>query len=114
MVLEKIFKINFWKIDIAKFHELYDYDLKFNASFRGKDKLSHNEMKMFQIKYLKYYRKAQVTKRTIWARYYMYKLVKFSHKTGIQLYENMNLPKGLIIGHPGTIIIMVVQLLKVI
>lgn len=50
MVLEKIFKINFWKIDIAKFHELYDYDLKFNASFRGKDKLSHNEMKMFQIK----------------------------------------------------------------
>ena len=105
MVFKKMLKVNFWKIDIDKFQELYDYDLRFNASFRGKDKLSHNEMKMFQIKYLKYYRKAQAAQGTVWSRYYMHKLVKFSHKTGIQLYENMNLPKGLIIGHPGTVII---------
>lgn len=105
MNLKKILRLNFWKFNVAKFHELYDYDMKFNASFRGKDKLSHKELKMLQIKYLKYYRKAQVSKGTIWARYYMYLLVKFSHKTGIQLYENMNIPKGLIIGHPGTIII---------
>lgn len=51
MVLKKMLKVNFWKIDIDKFQKLYDYDLRFNASFRGKDKLSHNEMKMFQIKY---------------------------------------------------------------
>lgn len=55
MVFKKMLKVNFWKIDIDKFQELYDYDLRFNASFRGKEKLSHKEMKMFQIKYLKYY-----------------------------------------------------------
>lgn len=43
MVFKKMLKVNFWKIDIDKFQELYDYDLRFNASFRGKDKLSHNE-----------------------------------------------------------------------
>lgn len=84
---------------------MYDYDLKFNASFRGKDKLSKNELSMLQIRYLKYYRKAQVAKNTIWKYYYMHRLIEYSHYTGIQLYENMNLPKGLIIGHPGTIII---------
>ena len=35
----------------------------------------------------------------------MRKLIRYSDKTGIMLYENMNIPKGLIIGHPGTIII---------
>lgn len=31
-------------------------------------------MKMFQIKYLKYYRKAQAAQGTVWFRYYMHKL----------------------------------------
>lgn len=105
MNIRDFFKINFWIIDNKKFHELYDYDLRFNASFRGKEKLSKEDKRMCQIKYLWYYRKSQIAQNTIWARWYMHKLIKFSHRTGIQLYENMNIPKGLIIGHPGTIII---------
>ncbi len=31
--------------------------------------------------------------------------MRISERTGIMLNENLNLPKGLIIGHPGTIII---------
>lgn len=94
-----------WFINTKLFHELYDYDLKFNASFRGEEKLSKDELNMLQIRYLWYYRKAQAANGSIWYTYYMKKLIKFSEYTGIMLYENMNLAKGLIIGHPGTIII---------
>ena len=105
MDIKKILNIKFWTFDSRKFHELFDYDLKFNASFRGKKKLSKKELELPQIKYLLYYRKAQAAKCTIWEKYYMRRLVKYSYYTGIQLYENMNIPKGLIVGHPGTIII---------
>ena len=105
MNLFKLFKISFWKFDSRKFHELYDYDLKFNASFRGKKKLSKKELELPQIIYLKYYRKAQAAQGSIWILYYMNRLIRYSYYTGIQLHENMNIPKGLIVGHPGTIII---------
>lgn len=87
------------------FHEKYDYDIKFNASFRGKDYLSKKEQKIIQIKYIWYYRKAQATKGTIWSYWYMSQLKRFSERTGIFLNENMNIPNGLIIGHPGPVII---------
>lgn len=105
MNISNLLKYSFWRYNRTKFHELYDYDLQFNTSFIGKVKLSRSDLNMYQIRYLRYYRMAQVTKETIWAKFYMHRLVKFSHKTGILLYENMNIPKGLIIGHPGTIII---------
>jgi len=105
MNIKKLFTIKFWFVDNNKFRTNYDYDMKFNASFRGKTVLSKADMKLLQIKYLWYYRKAQAAMGTIWQWYYMNKLKKFSIYTGIQLYENMNIPKGLIIGHPGTIII---------
>lgn len=105
MDFRKILKVNFWRFDNRRFQEIYSYDMKFNASFRGKNTLSKSEKALPQIKYLWYYRKAQVAKGTIWSWYYKRKLVKYSYNTGIQLHENMNIPQGLIIGHPGTIII---------
>lgn len=97
--------MSFWFMDNHKFHELYDYDMKFNASFRNKSQLTKSEKSMLQIKYLWYYRKAQASRGSIWGRWYMHRLIKFSEKTGIMLYENMNIPKGLIVGHPGPVII---------
>lgn len=94
-----------WVINNTYFKETYDYDLKFNASFRGKEELSRIDLKLLQIRYLKYYRLAQASKGSVWEQYYMHKLIKFSEYTGIMLYENMNIPKGLIIGHPGTVVI---------
>ncbi len=105
MSLRKYLSLSFWFFDSKRYHELYDYDLKFNASFRGCDSLSKRDMSMPQILYLKYYRKAQAAQGSVYFWFYMRRLVKFSHKTGIQLYENMNIPKGLIIGHPGTIVV---------
>ncbi len=101
----KLFTKRFWCIDKAKFKEVYDYDLRFNASFRGKDKLSKADLNLLQIRYLCYYRKAQFSRGTIWGRYYMRRLIRFSEHTGIMLYENMDIPRGLIVGHPGPIII---------
>ena len=94
-----------WVINKTYFEETYDYDLKFNASFRGKEELSKIDLKLLQIRYLKHYRLAQASKGSVWEQYYMHKLIKFSEYTGIMLYENMNIPKGLIIGHPGTVVI---------
>lgn len=105
MNIAKLFTKKFWFLDFPKYREVYNYDLRFNASFRGKTSLSKYEHRMLQIRYLKYYRKAQISRGTIWGRYYMRKLVRFSEYTGIMLYENMNIPRGLIIGHPGPVII---------
>lgn len=105
MNIKRLFSKNFWIMDNAKFREVYNYDLRFNASFRGKETLSKSDLKLLQIRYLWFYRKAQVSKGTIWGIYYMRKLINFSEYTGIMLYENMNIPKGLIIGHPGPVII---------
>lgn len=105
MISKKIFSLKYWFFDSKKYHECYDYDLKFNASFRGVQNLSKNDLRMPQVKYLKFYRKAQIARGTIFFGFYMRRLVKFSYKTGILLFENLNIPKGLIIGHPGTIII---------
>ena len=105
MNIKRFFKKTFWLFDNRMFRELYDYDMKFNASFRNKKQLSKSEKSILQIRYLWYYRRAQASVGSIWYRWYMNRLIKYSERTGIMLYENMNIPKGLIIGHPGPIII---------
>ena len=107
MNLKKLFSIKFWHIDRNKFREYYNYDLKFNAEFRGHDNgiLSKWEYQLPQIKYLRYYRLTQAAYGTIWYRIYMPLLRRYSFKTGIGLCDNMNIPKGLIIGHEGRIVI---------
>ncbi len=105
MKIQKLFSKSVWIMNNKAFRETYEYDMKFNASFRGKKQLSKKERKMLQIKYIWYYRKAQAAKGTVWYYWYRYRLDKYSERTGIFLNENMNIPKGLIIGHPGPVII---------
>lgn len=107
MNFKKILDFNFWNPNRKLFKDFYQYDLKFNAEFRGRDDgtLSKEELILPQIKYLRLYRLAQAAQGTIWYRYYMYLLRRYSFKTGIGLYENMNIPKGLIIGHEGRIVV---------
>lgn len=105
MIIKRFFSKSFWLVNNKLFHDLYDYDMEFNASFRGKPQLNMKDKSLLQIKYLWYYRKAQASRGSIWSRWYMHKLIKFSERTGIMLYENMNIPKGLIVGHPGPVII---------
>lgn len=105
MDLKKIFQPQFWLFPYSTYKALFQYDLKFNASFRGVEVLSSNIMNSYEIKCLKLYRKAQSSKGTIWERYYYPKLKRFGLRTGINLWQNMHIGKGLIIGHSGTIIL---------
>ena len=107
MNFKRLLDFNFWHINKKKFLEYYQCDLKLNSEFRrqGDGGLYNSELKLPQIKYLRLYRLAQAAQGTIWSRYYMYLLRRYSFKTGIGLYENMNIPKGLIIGHEGRIVI---------
>lgn len=105
MILKKLLDIKFWKFDHKRYKELYDYDMRFNASFRNTEKLSKKFLSSYEIECLVLYRKAQVAQGTIWGKYYFYKLKKFGLRTGINLWQNMYIGKGLIIGHSGTIIL---------
>lgn len=103
MNIKRLFKKNFWFINSKMYHDYYNYDLKFNASFRG-GILTNKDMNRNEIKYLKIYRKCQASRGSIWYYYYYSKLEKFSIKTGIGLHDNLNIGKGLIVGHAGTIV----------
>ena len=106
MKISKVFSKQFWIIKWSYYRETFAYDLQFNASFRGEEKLSYSEKNSNEIRYIKCYRKAQAARGTIWYYIWYYRRLKnYSIKTGIGLYENLNIPKGLIIGHAGTIVI---------
>lgn len=102
--ISKFFSLSYYKINKNKYKELIDYDYKFNASFRGEEKLSKKEKKSIEIRYLQCYRKCQAYKNTLWGDIGFKKLKRLSIKTGIDLYENLNIGKGLIIGHWGRIV----------
>ena len=106
MNIKKFFSINYWIPNITKFRSLYDYDLAFNASFRNIERIPRYLLKTNEFIYIKYYRQAQANIGNVWFRFLFYpRLVRFSIKTGIGLHDNLNIPKGLIIGHAGTIVI---------
>lgn len=101
--IKKLFKLSYWHIDHKLYHDNYDYDINFNkAWYSGRS--TRSILSLREVKYLKYYRKAQASQNTIWFNWYYNRLVKYSYKTGIGLYANLNMGKGIIIGHAGTII----------
>lgn len=103
MNINIIFSRRFWVVNWKMFYEYYEYDLKFNTSFRGS--LSRNDKKKREIKYIKLYRLCQASRGTVWYKLYYYpRLKRYSIKTGIDLSENPNIGKGLIIGHAGRIV----------
>lgn len=101
--IKKLLKPSFWHINYKIYHENYDYDLEFNKAWYN-GQLTKSILNSREVKYLKYYRKAQASQNTIWFNWYYNRLVHYSHKTGIGLYANLNMGKGIIIGHAGTII----------
>lgn len=103
-ILRKV-RPSYWSFNYREYKSIFDYDLKFNASFRNIPFCTKVELKMPEFLYLKLYRKTQVAKGTFWFHVFYRRLVKMSRQTGIGLCENLNIPKGLIIGHTGTIVI---------
>lgn len=102
--IKRVLSSSYYRLNIRKYREFIDYDYRFNASFRGSDKLSKREMNSVEIKYLRCYRKCQAYKGSLWGDIAYLRLKKLSRKTGIDLYENLNIGKGLVIGHWGRIV----------
>lgn len=102
--LKNIFSISYYKKNTRVYKDLINYDYKFNAAFRGIKSLSRKEKNSIEIKYLKCYRKCQAYRNTLWGDIAFIKLKKLSEKTGIGLNDNLNIGKGLVIGHWGRIV----------
>ncbi|MEI3162537.1 MAG: serine acetyltransferase [Lachnospirales bacterium] len=102
--LKNIFSISYYKKNTRAYKDLINYDYKFNAAFRGVKSLSRKEKNSIEIKYLKCYRKCQAYRNTLWGDIAFIKLKKLSEKTGIGLNDNLNIGKGLVIGHWGRIV----------
>lgn len=102
-IVHRIFK--HIKMNYVEYKKIYNYDLLFNAAFRGKAKLSRSELCSREIQAIRLYRKCQCSCGTIWYQWFYYRLKKFAVKTGIRLDCNLNIGKGLIIGHSGTIVL---------
>lgn len=102
--LKNIFSISYYKKNTRAYKDLIKYDYKFNAAFRGDKSLSRKEKNSIEIKYLKCYRKCQAYRNTLWGDIAFIKLKKLSEKTGIGLNDNLNIGKGLVIGHWGRIV----------
>ena len=66
--------------------------------------VGRKEKNSIGIKYLKCYRKCQAYRNTLWGDIAFIKLKKLSEKTGIGLNDNLNIGKGLVIGHWGRIV----------
>lgn len=101
----RLLEIQFWIFPYEKYREILRYDYEFNASFRGVQKFNRGDYNKYELKYIKLYRRAQLSRGSIWFYYFFYRLKSFGLKTGIGLHDNLNIPPGLIIGHAGTIVI---------
>lgn len=97
--------LSFFLQNSKLFHEYYDYDLKFNAAFHNKEKLSYRERKSVEMKYVYLLRKCQANKECVWGYIYRLFLKRMCKKTGIGLYSDVQIGKGLVIGHQGRIVI---------
>lgn len=97
--------IAFFLPNTKGFHEIYDYDIKFNAAFHNQEKLSAKEKKSLEMKYVRLLRKCQVNEGRIWKYYYAFWFKHICRKTGIALHHSVQIGRGLVIGHYGRIIV---------
>lgn len=97
--------IRYIKRNTKEFHELFDYDLKFNAAFHQKETLSKKELKSNEMRYVRLFRLCQVNENNIWRYYYRFFFKRLCKKTGIGMYCDVKMGKGLIIGHYGRIVV---------
>ena len=105
MNLKKLFSVRYWIPNRRSFRERYNEDRLFNATFRDEKSLSRQVEKSLEMKYIRLYRLTQANQGKACYRLLIRRLKRLSERTGVGLYTNMNIGRGLIIGHIGTIVI---------
>lgn len=103
--MKKIFSFNYFLPNRKKFKELYEYDEKFNAAFHRETVLSKKNKMSYEMRYVKLFRLCQANEDRIWRYYYRLLFKRICRKTGIGMYCDVQIGKGLVIGHYGRIIV---------
>lgn len=91
--------------NIKGFRQLFRYDLAFNAAFHEKKELGWRERHKCEMKFVRLLRLCQANKERIWRYYYHLRLKQICKKTGIGIYWDVAIGKGLVIGHYGRIVV---------
>ena len=104
-IIKRIFSLSYYCVNNKEYRKVIDEDYKFNASFRGVKKLPKDVLESYEWNFIKCYRKYQCNQCNVWASFYKMKLHKLELKTGIDFEDNINIGKGLIIGHWGKIVV---------
>lgn len=107
-ILEKIAKLirNLRTIQFKQVETVIAVDKRFNETFRfGGNQMSASFKRQPEWKFIITYRKFQANRDNVLGIYYRYKLDRIERKTGIHIERNLNIGRGLIIGHYGRIII---------
>lgn len=87
------------------FHEIYDYDVKFNAAFHNKKVLLRKDLRSWEMQYVRLFRLCQANENRIWRYWYRFWFKRVCRKTGIGMYCDVKVGKGLVIGHYGRIVV---------
>lgn len=99
------FSIQYFLPNNRGFHEVFDYDLKFNAAFHRKSALSAKERRSWEMQYVRLFRLCQANENRIWRYWYRLWFKRICKKTGIGMYCDVKVGKGLVIGHYGRIVV---------
>jgi serine acetyltransferase/coenzyme F420-reducing hydrogenase beta subunit len=105
-IVGKIIKYNIKLLIYRSPKQILSEDRKFNETFRFKGKkMPYSFRRKPEWKIIVLYRKYQANYNNIFGQYYKYKLNCQGRLTGIDFGGNLNIGKGLIIGHFGRIVI---------
>lgn len=103
---KKLLTIGFYLPDFRLYREYIPYDEYALSTFRGgSGKLSRREKREIGFKAVQVLRLSQSNQNTIWKYFFSFLRRRYHEKYGIEIFTNMNIGKGLVIGHWGRIII---------
>lgn len=106
MSIKRLLTPKFYILNLKSYRENIKCDEHAFSTFRGgTGKLSRKEKKEISFKAVKIYRLYQSNHNTIWK--YLFSIIwhKYYRKYGLEFFTNMNIGKGLVIGHWGRIVI---------
>lgn len=104
--MTKYLTIDYYRYNKSEADRLISSDLDFLSHFGDRDGvISNADLKSVEVKFLRYFRKAQANKGNIWGRFYSKLTRIMCKKYGMDFGGCPNFGNGIIIGHWGRIVI---------
>lgn len=104
--MNKYFTVSYYRYNKAEADKLIASDLEFLSFFGDRNgTLSKSDRKSIEVRFLRFFRKAQVNKGNIWGKIYGKLTRLMTKKYGMDFGGCPNFGEGIIIGHWGRIVI---------